>query len=177
LSIPLGGVITLAITVTAVAAFYVPSIHFNGLVGMAKSLEPLLGPAAKYFFAAGLLAAGLTSAITAPLAAAYATSGILGWERNLRDWRFRAVWTVIVVAGTVFAFVHNETPVAAIVFAQAANGILLPFIAVFLLIVMNRKELLGDYTNGFFANFLGAGVVIIATALGGFQLLKAFGAV
>ena len=47
LSIPLGGVITLAITVTAVAAFFVPRIGFDGLVGMAKSLEPLLGPAAK----------------------------------------------------------------------------------------------------------------------------------
>ena len=177
LSISMGGLITLAVMATAAATFFSTSTTFDTVGGMAEQLDPLFGSAAKYFFAAGLLSAGLTSAITAPLAAAYATSGVLGWERNLRDWRFRAVWAVIVVAGTVFAFVHNETPVAAIVFAQAANGILLPFIAVFLLIVMNRKELLGDYTNGFFANFLGAGVVIIATALGGFQLLKAFGAI
>jgi manganese transport protein len=110
-------------------------------------------------------------------AAAYATSGVLGWERNLRDWRFRSVWAVIVVAGTTFAFGLNESPVRAIVFAQAANGLLLPLIAIFLLVVMNRKELLGDYTNGVVANLLGVGVVLIATALGGFQLLKALGVV
>ena len=49
---------------------------------MAVQLEPLLGPWARVFFAAGLLAAGLTSAITAPLAAAYATAGALGWPTD-----------------------------------------------------------------------------------------------
>jgi manganese transport protein len=92
---------------------------------MAEQLEPLLGPFAKYFFAIGILSAGVTSAITAPLAAAYATSGTLGWERNLRGWRFRAVWAIVLVVGTVLAALATN-PVAAIVFAQAANGILLP---------------------------------------------------
>ena len=111
------------------------------------------------------------------MAAAYATSGVLGWERNLRDWRFRAVWAVVVVAGTVFAFVLNESPVATIVFAQAANGIMLPLIAVFLLVAMNRKDLMGEYKNGVLTNLLGAVVVLTSTGLGAFQLLKVFGAV
>jgi manganese transport protein len=141
---------------------------------MAEQLQPLLGPAAHYFFATGLLAAGLTSAVTAPLAAAYATAGALNWPRGLKTWRFRAVWAAIVIAGTVSALVGRE-PVAAIVFAQAANGILLPVIAIFLLIVVNRGELLGRHKNGIAANLLGGSVVLVASGLGVFQLLRVFG--
>ena len=176
LSITLGGTITLAVTATAAAAFFGSGEGIVNAATMAGQLEPLLGPAAKYFFAGGLLAAGLTSAITAPLAAAYATSGVLGWDSNLRSWRFRTVWVVIVVAGTVLAFL-GKNPVAAIVFAQAANGILLPLIAAFLLVVMNRRELLGEHSNGVVANLLGAVVVLTATGLGTFQLLKVLGVV
>jgi NRAMP (natural resistance-associated macrophage protein)-like metal ion transporter len=71
LSIGLGGLITLSIVTTAAAAFFGTDIAFSAAT-ISQQLEPLLGPAAKYFFAIGLLAAGLTSAITSPLAAAYA---------------------------------------------------------------------------------------------------------
>lgn len=172
-SISIGGLITLAIVATAATAFFMQGIEIKNAGMMADQLEPLLGPAAKYFFAVGLLSAGLTSAITAPLAAAYATAGVLGWKRNMKDWKFRAVWIFIVLIGTVMALI-GKSPIAAIVFAQAANGILLPFIAIFLLVVMNRKDLLGDSTNGALANILGMTVVLIITALGIFQLLKVF---
>jgi len=177
LSIPLGGMITLAVMATAAAAFFGRALTFDTPAELAKQLEPLLGPAAKYFFATGLLAAGLTSAITAPLAAAYATTGVLGWERNLRSWKFRIVWAVIVVAGTAGACFLGTSPVQTIVFAQAANGILLPLIAIFLLAVMNQGKLLGKHKNGVVANLLGAVVVLTATGLGVFQLLQAVGAV
>jgi len=176
LSITLGGVITLAVMATAAAAFFGAGTRIVSAAAMAGQLEPLLGPAAKYFFAGGLLAAGLTSAITAPLAAAYATRGVLGWESDLRGWKFRIVWAVIVIAGTVLAFL-GKNPVQAIVFAQAANGILLPLVAVFLLVVMNRRALLGEHKNGVVTNLLGVVVVLTAVGLGFLQLLKVFGAV
>ena len=127
-----------------------------------------------YFFATGLLAAGLTSAITAPLAAAYATAGALGWGGGLKDLRFRAVWAVILIIGVVVA-TFGQKPVAAILFAQAANGIILPVIAVFLLIVLNRSDLLGKYKNGVVANLMGGAVVLIVTGLGAYKLLTVFG--
>ncbi len=172
-AIGLGGLVTLAIVVTA-ATFFVQGSSIDSVAMMAEQLEPLLGRAAKYFFAAGLLAAGLTSAITAPLAAAYATAGALGWDRGLKDPRFRAVWAVILVIGVALATL-GHSPVAAILFAQAANGILLPVVAVFLLIVMNRSDLLGKYTNGVVANVLGAVVVLTVSGLGGYKLLTAIG--
>jgi manganese transport protein len=176
LSIILGGLITFAIMSTAAAAFFGTGTQIESAGQMAEQLEPLLGPAAKYFFAVGLLAAGLTSAVTAPLAAAYAISGALGWERNLRGRKFQAVWAIIIIVGTIFAVI-GTSPVAAIVFAQAANGVLLPVVAVFLLIVMNRSDLLREYKNSIVANILGAVVVLIVAGFGIFQILRALGVI
>jgi manganese transport protein len=63
------------------------------------------------------------------------------------------------------------------VFAQAANGLILPIIAVFLLLVMNRRDLLGDHVNGPVGNVAGGAVVLVATGLGLFNLASAFGIV
>ena len=165
ISIVLGGLITVAILATGAAAFFGTGTEIESAGQMAEQLEPLLGPLAKYFFAIGILSAGVTSAVTAPLAAAYATSGALGWERNLRGLKFRVVWLIVLVVGTVLAALGTN-PVAAIVFAQAANGILLPIIAVFLLFVMNRSDLLGEFRNGTLANILGGIIVLFAAVLG-----------
>ncbi len=170
-SISIGGLITLAIVATAAAAFFQHDIEIKNAATMANQLEPLLGSAAKYFFAIGLFAAGMTSAVTAPLAAAFATAGIMGWQRNLKDWRFKAVWAAIILTGVIFAMV-GKSPIAAIVFAQAANGILLPLVAIFLLVVMNRGDLLGEFKNGVLANILGIIVVLFTAGLGIFQFLK-----
>ncbi|MHC4090204.1 MAG: divalent metal cation transporter, partial [Planctomycetota bacterium] len=116
-------------------------------------------------------AAGLTSAITAPLAAAYATAGALGWRSDLRSWKFRATWALIVVSGTTLALAGYK-PVHAIVFAQAANGLLLPIMAVFLLLVVNRVDLLGKHANSLRANILGIAVVATAAGLGIFKLVN-----
>jgi manganese transport protein len=166
-SVTLGGIITLAIVITGAAAFFGTNTEVETAADMALQLEPLLGPAAKWFFAIGIFAAGMTSAVTAPLAAAYATTGAFGWSRDLKSWRFRAVWMVVLVFGTVLAVFVGASPTQIIVFAQAANGLLLPLVAVFLLIVMNRSDLLGDYRNGVLGNVLGAIVVLIALFLGG----------
>lgn len=169
-SISLGGVVTLSIVVTA-AVFFERGAAVGDAAGMARQLEPLLGRAAHHFFAAGLLAAGLTSAITAPLAAAYATTGVLGWSCDLRGRGFRWVWAAVVLVGTALATLGLE-PVPAIVFAQAANGLLLPVMAIFLLIASNRRRLLGAYRNGPLANLLGGAVALVVTGLAMVGLLE-----
>jgi manganese transport protein len=173
LSIGLGGLITLAILSTSAAAFFAAGIEVEDAGTMADQLEPLLGRTSQVVFATGLLAAGLTSAVTAPLAAAYAISGALGWGRDLGSGRFRAIWASIIVIGTIFA-VFGGSPVEAIVFAQAANGLVLPFIAVFLLRVMNRRDLLGEHTNGVGGNIVAGVVVLVVSGLGIFNLVTAF---
>ena len=173
LAVSLGGVITLAIITTAAAAFYGTDTTFSPAT-ISQQLEPLLGSAAKYFFAIGLLAAGLTSAIASPLAAAYAVCGAMGWATNLKDRRFQAIWALVLLAG-MLAAASGTRPISAIIFAQAANGFLLPIIAVFLILVMNKKKILGQYTNNALANILGIVVVLTVAGLGLFKLGKVFG--
>ena len=171
-SISLGGLITLAVMSTAAVAFFDTGRAFSSS-SMATQLEPILGASANLFFALGLIAAGLTSAITAPLAAAYAVSGAMGWSTHFSDRRFRGIWMTVLIIGTTFAAIGTK-PITAILFAQAANGLLLPIVAIFLLIIMNRSDLLGEHRNKFFANLIGGLVVIIVTALGVFKLAKVF---
>lgn len=174
LSLGVGGLITLAIVTTAATVIFSRGIGLESTADMAAQLEPLLGPAAESFFAVGLFAAGVTSSITAPLAAAFAVSGVLGWDLDLKSLRFRAIWAIVILAGTTFA-VLGEDPVAAILFAQAANGVLLPIIAIFLLRVMNRRDLLGRHRNSVIRNTLGVAVVLVAIGLGVYNVLSALG--
>lgn len=176
LSIGLGGLITFAIMSTAAVAFFGTDAEIRA-ADLAAQLEPLLGRFSSLFFAAGLLAAGMTSAITAPLAAAWAVSGALGWNRGAAgpggfdDWRSRSVWIAVLATGTLFAALQTR-PLPAILFAQAANGLLLPVIAVALLWVMNRTALLGHHRNGRLANGLGVIVVLVTIVLGARSLVR-----
>ncbi len=170
LSVSLGGLITLAIMGTAATAFFTRAADFNsGSLGL--QLVPLLGEWAPHVFALGLFAGGLTSAITAPLAASYAVCGALGWQQSLNGPGFRTVWAVVLCTGTLFAALGSK-PITAILFAQAANGFLLPVVAIFLLVVMNRRQLLGRHVNGPLANLMGALVVATAIGLGGIKLAQ-----
>ncbi|GAA0359595.1 Nramp family divalent metal transporter [Bowmanella denitrificans] len=171
LSIGLGGLVTLAIVATASAAFFGQEMAKGPLnaASMANQLEPLLGPAAQYFFATGLFAAGLTSAITAPLAGAFAVCGMLGWSTALDSKPFRLVWLTILLCGVLGASL-SLSPLALILFAQATNGLLLPIIALYLLWLMNRSSLLGEHTNGPGTNILAGAVVVFLFCLSGYKL-------
>lgn len=171
LAIVLGGVVTAAIVVTSAAVLSQGGGSVTGAADMAVQLEPLLGRWARLFFATGLLAAGLTSTITAPLAAAYAAAGALGWPRDLRDRRLRMVWGAVILTGATFAL-SGVRPVPAILFAQVANGVLLPAIAVFLLIAANDPRM-GRWRNGVIANTVGGLVVLITLVLGGWAVWRA----
>ncbi len=172
-SIVVGGLITMAILVTAAAAFP-RGTDISDVGVMAQQLEPLAGTWAKYLFSIGLFAAGFTSSTTAPLAGAYATAGALGWETDLSSTRFRAIWGTIVAVGIVASLVGGS-PVQVIVFAQVVNGVLLPIIAVFLIYAMNDRDLLGDYTNSTAANVVGGLVTLVVVWLGIRTLLSVAG--
>ncbi len=162
--VAVGGVITTAIVVTA-AAVFPEGTQITGVGEMADQLEPVFGGYALTFFAIGLFAAGFTSSMSAPLAGAYATAGALGWERDLKSTRFRAIWLTIIGIGILFSAL-DYNPVEVIVFAQVANGLLLPILAVFLIYAMNNDELLGEYTNSTLQNVLGGLVTVVVIGIG-----------
>ncbi|MFA9417321.1 Nramp family divalent metal transporter [Natrinema sp. HArc-T2] len=159
-----GGLITTAIVVTA-AAVFPAGTEIDNVGAMADQLEPVFGGYALTFFSIGLFAAGFTSAMSAPLAGAYATAGALGWERDLTSTRFRAIWMTILGIGIVFSAL-DYNPIQVIVFAQVANGLLLPILAVFLIYAMNNRDLLGEYTNTTLQNVLGGIVTLVVVGIG-----------
>lgn len=171
IAIPLGGIVSMAIVVTSAASFFGASAEIKGATDMAVQLEPLVGSWARIFMALGLFAAGLTSAITAPLAAAYAADGILGWKASRTDPRFRGVWIGIIAIGLVFSQL-GSSPVEVILFAQVANGILLPLVVAYLLWVMNRPGIMGKYRNRLTSNLAGGLVFLITLGLGLRSLLQ-----
>jgi manganese transport protein len=173
ISIPLGGLISIAIVSTAASAFFGQQLQLQSAADLAPSLQPLFGDWASIFIAIGLFSAGISSAITAPLAAAFALSGILNWNKDLNALSFKMTWMTILVIGVVVASLGYK-PIAIIWFAQVANGILLPVISVFLLWIMN-SQVLGEYRNNLWQNIAGAAVIFIALMLSARSLLSAFG--
>lgn len=169
-SVIIGGIISMAIIVTSAVAFFGIGNSISNGVDLGLQLEPLVGKWARYFIGTGLFAAGISSAITAPLAAAYATTGIMGWSRDLRSLRFRIIWGIILMTGIAFSLMGFK-PLEAIVFAQAANGILLPVIAIYLLWVMNSREIMDESKNSSVANAAGVIVVVVALGLGLWSIL------
>lgn len=163
-AIILGGIVSMGIIITS-AASGLKGDEVKNAADMALQLEPLLGGWATYFLGFGLVAAGISSAITAPLAAAYAAKGILGWKDDLHEPKFKWVWRVILGIGVLFSML-NFSPITIIQFAQIANGILLPLIAIFLLYIVNRKQLLGAYVNSNLQNILGVFVILVALIVG-----------
>ena len=165
LSIGLGGLIAVLIVSTASASLFAKGISVNSANEMEIQLEPLFGSWAKYLMGIGLFAAGLSSAITAPLATAYALSDIsqLTGEAKLRAFRWISLSVLIIGAGFALADIK---PIKVILLAQFANGLLLPIVTGFLLFAMNHRDLLGDYANSRTANILGAAVFIFTAFLG-----------
>ena len=168
LAIGLGGVISMAIIICASACkatFAAKGMEFAIANGgdMAKSLEPLLGSWATTIFGIGLFAAGFSSAITAPLAAAYASSGILGWGEDMKKAKFKVIWIIVLLFGIVATCTIGASPQEIILFAQAANAILLPITAILLLIACNDKDIMGKYKNNVVINILA--IIVIGVFL------------
>ncbi len=157
-----GGIMSMAIIIAGAA---IQDTEVHNAADLAKGLEPVFGVAAKYVLSLGLFAAGITSAITAPLAAAYVVKGCMGWKGGMKTKEFRSVWMFILLIGVVFSSLGIKS-IEIIQFAQIANGLLLPIIAGFLLWVMNRKTLLGKYTNSWRQNFLGGMILLVTIFLG-----------
>lgn len=161
-AIVFGGLISMAVLV--VGATLEGPFSFEAL---AQVLTERLGARGRILLGGGLFAAGLSSAVTAPLAAAITARSVFGGDRDhsWRDasWRFRSVWGGVLLVGLVLGL-SGIRPVPAIVAAQALNGILLPVVSVFLLVTINDRRLMGAAANRAGSN-LGMSLVTLVTLL------------
>ena len=154
-SISIGGLISLCILLTAAG---LNNTDILNAVDLANSLQPLYGDFSKYVVAIGLLSAGLTSSITAPIAAAYVVCGCFGFSTNRKSNLFKVIAVIVLLIGVIFSSI-GISPIEIIKFAQVTNGILLPLIVIFLLFLANNTRLLKNKTNNLFQNILGLIVI------------------
>jgi Mn2+/Fe2+ NRAMP family transporter len=141
------------------------TLHANGQTNItdageaAKALIPLAGRWAALTFAFGLLNASLFAATILPLSTAHVICEGLGFEAGL-DHKFREapafywLYTILIVVGGGIVMLPNAPLWKIFIFSQVGNGVWLPVVVIFILLLVNRKDLMGEHTNGFFFNLV-----------------------
>ncbi len=146
-------VIAFFIVVACGATIY-HSAHpeINDVAQAAVALKPFAGKYASLLFAVGLINASLLSAAILPLATSYNICEGLGFESGL-DKRFNEaptfywLYTLLIGGGAAFVLIPRLPLLKFIIFSQVANGILLPFVLVYMLKLINRPRLMGSFKN------------------------------
>ena len=145
-AIGLGGIISLCIIISAAS---LEGMVIKNALDLGKALEPLYGTAAPLLLQFGFFAAGLTSALTAPMAAAFVVSECFGLSKQ--GWSYKITAFVVLAVGVYFTTI-GIVPIEIIRFAQIANGILLPVIGLLLLFMVNNSKLMRGATPSIFQN-------------------------
>tara|TARA_R100001143_G_scaffold32769_1_gene31469 strand:- start:76 stop:1248 length:1173 start_codon:yes stop_codon:yes gene_type:complete len=173
IAIGLGGLISISILLTGTAV--IGEFSFESL---AETLNNELGSGANLLLAVGLFGAGLSSALTAALAASITAKSLLSEDQNDPDWAetgkwFRGVWIGVLATGLLFGLIQLQ-PVPIIILAQALNGVILPIIAVILFLLMNSENVLPvGYRNGKLTNGTMSVVVYLTILIGLTNLFRA----
>lgn len=158
------------IIVTTATVLYPQGIKITGAEQAALALAPVAGQYASTLFAIGLFGASLLAACVLPLTASYAITEAFGWERGIdRSWAeapaFNAIYTFVIVVGAALVLIPGAPLITIMVLSQAVNGVLLPFLLIFMMKIVNDRRIMGRYTNGRVFNALGWGTVITVIGL------------
>lgn len=118
----------------------------------AFALAPLAGQYAKILFAVGLANASLFAASILPLAVAYYICEGMGWEagvgKKFRDApQFFSIYTALIIIGVGIILIPRVPLLELMLTSQVVNGIMLPFVLIFILQLINKRELMGEYVN------------------------------
>ena len=172
------------IIATAATLYVVGNNKIESAADAAKALEPVVVASATMLFAIGLLGASLLAGAVLPLATSYAVSEAFGIPKGVNlDFRrgktFFSIFTVLIVLGAGIALIPNLPIFSLLVGIQVLNGALVPVILVFILLLVNDANLMGELKNSLIYNILGWGTFVMITIavvimLGG-QLLDLFG--
>jgi NRAMP (natural resistance-associated macrophage protein)-like metal ion transporter len=165
-------VIAFFIVVACASTLFQSGTHreINDVGEAAKALAPFAGQFASLLFAVGLVNASLLSAAILPLATAYNVCEGLGFESGI-DRRFGeapifyGLYTALILSGAGFVLIPCMPLLKVILFSQVANGVLLPFVLTFMLLLVNKDRLMGEYKNGVWGNIIGIATSLIMIAL------------
>ena len=162
-SMGIGWAINSAMVILAATTFFSRGVVVEDLAAAAATLSPIVGPASSVIFAVALLFAGLSSSVTAGMAAGTVTAGIFGEEYDIHD-RHSSIGVALCFAGAVAACLCVEDAFAGLVWSQALLSLQLP-VTVFLLIrLTSSRKVMGRYANSrpLTATLVAIGVVVTA---------------
>ena len=163
LAIALGGIMTVAVMVVATVVLHGDS-GGSILERLMTAIDHRIPGVGTWVVGGGLFAAGLTSAIAAPIAAGWTVCGVMGWSTDAQSRPFKAVALSVLGAGLTFALLIPR-PDLLIITAQATNAVLLPLIAGILLAVANSGLLPAPYRNRRLHNTMAVSVMLLVIIL------------
>jgi Mn2+/Fe2+ NRAMP family transporter len=166
----LSDLVALFIIVSTAATLYSSGILINTADDAARALEPLAGPYARLLFGLGLFGASMLAASVLPLSTAYAVCGAFGWERGVsRSWSeapiFNGLYTALIALAAAFVLIPGLPLIQVIVATQFLNGLLLPIVLIFVLRLVNDRDVMGEYTNNRLFNIVSYGTTAILILL------------
>lgn len=174
LSISIGGIITASIIIVAAASIEPgSSIAVSYISDLTNSVINKWGTWTKYLFSVGLVLAGFSSCLTAPMGAAIATLGICGISADFSKFFVKTIASIVVLAGTVFSILFGSSPTQLILFAQVINAFILPLIACLLLFCAN-SDLMKEYKNTAIQNIESVFIIILCLLIGYRNLFNVF---
>ena len=163
-------IISFFIIVTCGALLFPHGIRVNEASEAAIALRPLAGDYAYLIFALCLANASLLGAIIVPLATAYYICEAMGWEAGVNKTfheapQFMWIYTLTIALASVVILIPKAPLVFLMVLSAFVNGLLLPFVLVYALLLVNDKKLMGDYTNPRSYNYISWGTVLAIVGL------------
>lgn len=163
-------VVAFFIVVACAATIFKAGIQVETAADAAMALTPLVGEYATGLFAIGLFNASLFAACVLPLSTSYYICEGLGWElgvdKDLREApQFFWLFTSIIVVSAAIILLPDAPLISIMYISQVVNGAVLPFVLIFMLLLINDKRLMGEYVNGPVFNSIAWGTVAIVLAL------------
>lgn len=169
-----GSVITVVVAffiMVACAATLAPKgIHINYAQDAALALKPLAGDAASIIFAFGLFVASIFSATILPLATAFYICEAFGFEAGIdkkmsEAKEFYTLFTVIMLIGIIIVLLPNAPLISITFWTQVINGVLLPVVLICMMLMVNNKNIMGEYVNNKFKNIVGWVTIVVLITL------------
>ena len=172
-------IVALFIIVACAATIHVHGIKIETAKEAALALGPLAGKWAQWLFALGLLNASLFSASILPLATSYYVCEAFGFEAGVnRSWKeapvFYWLYTLLIAIGAAVILIPNMPLIAVMFWSQVVNGVLLPFVLIFMLILINNKDLMGAYVNNRTFNIISWVTVVVMIVLTMMMVVTSF---
>lgn len=158
-------IISFFIIITCGTLLFPYGIRINEASEAALALRPLAGDYASLIFAVSLANASLLGAIIVPLATAYYICEAMGWERGVNKTfkdapQFMWIYTLTIALPSLLVLIPGAPLVFLMVLSAVINGLLLPFVLVFAILLINNKKLMGEFTNSRMQNYISWGTII-----------------